>query len=244
MALALSRINQLKEFSEKFTLNFKNLELLNQALTHCSYAVENRHLNFFNNERLEFLGDAVLKLVVSTYLYKNFSNKDEGFLTKIRSRVISDSNLAEVAGQNHLGKYLLLSRNEQQNGGRERKSNLANALEALFGAAFLDSGVEQAKKVILNFMGPTLAEYSASNDLHDYKSQLQEQVQALGWKLPEYRVIQELGPEHNKVFRIQVKIGKNLKKIKEEGSGRTKKEAEQNAAAKILQVLKNSAVRS
>jgi ribonuclease-3 len=239
MALSLQRLQELKELEACLNVQFRSRELLNIALTHSSYSQE-KHCGDPDNERLEFLGDAVLKLVISEYLFNRYPDQDEGYLTKLRATLISDATLATIANQCKLGRYLLLSKNEQQNGGTTKKSIVANAMEALFGACYLDGGLEQARKIIIGFMTPLLAS-TTTDSLQDYKSVLQERIQALGWKLPEYRVIQERGPEHNKVFTIQVKAGKGLRYFREEGCGRTKKEAEQQAAKKALAELRSQA---
>ena len=235
MALTLTRVDKLKDFQKAFQIEFKNLGLLNTALTHCSYAKTGQ--DPADNERLEFLGDAVLKLVISEYLFARFPEKDEGFLTKIRAVLVSDSLLADIGARSGLGEYLLLSRNEERNGGRARKSNLANSVEAVIAAYYLDSGLDRAREFLLRIYEPLLAgEIEQAGD-QDYKSVLQEKIQALGWKLPEYHVIQERGPEHDKTFTTQVCVGKGLKKYRKSGQGRTKKESEQHAAHSLLKLL-------
>jgi len=235
MAITLPRVEQLKLFQKDFRIKFKNLDLLNNALTHCSF---NRlDSSAPDNERLELLGDAVLKLVISEYLFHLFPHQDEGFLTKTRAVLVSDSMLAEIGARHKLGGYLLLSRNEESNGGRVRKSNLADSMEAIFAAYYLDSGLDRARELILRVYDPILTEEIGLSDFQDYKSVLQEKVQALGWKLPEYRVIQENGPEHEKIFTSQVTVGKGLKKYKKSGQGKTKKESEQRAARNLLELL-------
>lgn len=234
MAITVSRVQEIKSFFGVLNYKFQKIDLLNTALTHSSALHDLPQEQ--DNERLEFLGDAVLKLVISEYLFKRFAGQDEGYLTKLRAALISDATLAERANALNLGKYLLLSRNEKQNGGKTKKSILANALEAVIGACYLDGGLSVARGVILDIYRPLLDSVNIVNS-SDFKSDLQEKIQSLGWKLPEYRVIQERGPEHDKVFTIQVKVGKGLRHYKQEGSGRTKKEAEQQAAKKLLQNL-------
>ena len=233
MPLTISRVNQLKTFQQAFQVEFQDLELLNLALTHCSYAPR-------NNERLEFLGDAVLKVVISEYLFQTFPAQDEGFLTKVRAMLVSDSMLAEIGARFEIGKYLLFSRNEAGNGGAARKSNLADAMEALFAAYYLDKGLASAQQFILRVFQPIFAEEIDLADYQDYKSVLQERVQALGWKLPEYHVIQEFGPEHNKVFTSEVSVNKpgllaKFRPYTARGDSKTKKGAEQQAAKNLLQ---------
>lgn len=237
MVLSVQRLQTLHEMEKYLGVSFTNIELLNNALTHRSFARENKNNTLPDNERLEFLGDAILKLIVSEYLFKTYPQQNEGYLTKLRSLIVSDTMLAEISKIHKLGNFLQMSKNEFTNGGAMRKSNIANLLEALFGAVFLDQGLDKARELVLKLLQPLFAQAEAMIKVTDYKSLLQEQVQALGWKLPEYRVIQELGPEHDKTFMVQVRVGKGLKKYKEEGSGRTKKEAEQMAAEKLLKEI-------
>ncbi|MBU0581224.1 MAG: ribonuclease III [Candidatus Margulisbacteria bacterium] len=232
------RIINLKEIQSKLNLEFKDLALLNTALTHKSYVHEQKNKELSHNERLEFFGDAVLKLVVSEFLIKTYPDRDEGELTKIRAALVSDTSLANFSKKQGLGSFLLMSNNERKTGGAKRKSNLANALEALLGALYLDEGLDKVRPIILEFVKPELTRYEEGTLLKDYKSVLQELVQQEGWNLPEYKVTKEEGPDHRKVFWIQVKVGKGLKKYKSEGAGKTKKEAEQRAARQILQQLK------
>ncbi|GBR76839.1 ribonuclease III [Candidatus Termititenax persephonae] len=233
MPLTLARVQQLKDLQKALQIEFQNLELLDLALTHCSYSAR-------NNERLEFLGDAVLKIVISEYLFQTFPDQDEGSLTKIRAVLVSDSMLAEIGARFAIGRYLLMSRNESGNGGAVRKSNLADSLEALLAACYLDGGLAGARQLILRIFQPIFAEEIELADYQDYKSILQERVQALGWKLPEYRVIQESGPEHNKVFTSEVSVSRpgllaKLRPYAAQGGSKTKKGAEQQAAKNLLQ---------
>ncbi|MDR2428733.1 MAG: ribonuclease III [Candidatus Margulisbacteria bacterium] len=233
MPLTIDRVQQLKACQKALQIEFQNLELLDRALTHCSQAAA-------NNERLEFLGDAVLKIVISEYLFEAFPEKDEGFLTKVRAVLVSDSVLAEIAARYALGDYLLMSRNEAANGGALRKSNLADSLEALFAAYYLDGGLARASEFILKIYQPIFAEEMELAEFQDYKSVLQEKVQALGWKLPEYRVIQERGPEHDKVFTSEVLVAGHgvlakLRPYAAQGRNKTKKGSEQQAAKNLLQ---------
>ncbi|MDR1323601.1 MAG: ribonuclease III [Candidatus Margulisbacteria bacterium] len=234
MALTVKRVQQLQKLQKILQVNFNNLELLNVALTHCSCPDD------VNNERLEFLGDAVLKIVISEYLFKTFADQDEGFLTKVRAVLVSDSVLAEIGARYALGDYLLMSRNEAATGGALRKSNLADSLEALFAACYLDGGLVCASEFILRIFQPIFAEEIGLADFQDYKSVLQEKVQALGWKLPEYRVIQEAGPEHDKVFTSEVLVAgpgvlARLRPYAAQGQNKTKKGSEQQAAKNLLQ---------
>ncbi|MFH1361684.1 MAG: ribonuclease III, partial [bacterium] len=188
-----------------------------------------------DNERLEFLGDAILKLVISEYIYHKFPERAEGDLTKIRAAVISDEALAGVGRKLAIGNYLLLSANEKRTGGMKRKSNLANAFEAVIGAVFLDSGIGKAREMILSFLVSEIEKASSAGYISDYKSALQEFSQKNKWDLPRYRVEKETGPKHRRVFWIEVKV-----KGKKCGLGRggNKKEAEQRAAMQALRKLK------
>ncbi len=233
--LSLNRERELREFEKNIGISFLNKTLLNQALTHSSFAYEHRSQEIFDNERLEFLGDAVLKLVISEYLFHKFPEKQEGDLTKIRAAVISDVSLAEVARKWHIGDYVLLGANEKKTGGRTRRSNLANALESLLGAIFIDAGLGKSRDFILEILKERLEKTSRKGFIADYKSTFQEQVQKMKCNLPEYKVIKETGPKHQKIFWIQVKV---KGRIFGYGQGPTKKEAEQQAAKEALARLK------
>ena len=216
---------------------FKDKGLLHEALCHSSFVNEQPEADLRDNERLEFLGDAVIKLVISEYLYNKFPEKAEGDLTKIRAAVISDRTLAAVSRKLRLGSYLLLGTNEKKTGGVSRKSNLANAFEALTGAIYLDSGLGKARDFLVENIASEIEKVSKAGYIRDYKSALQEYVQQRKWGLPQYRVIRETGPKHKKIFWIEVKIkGKKWG----EGKGLNKKEAEQRAAFEALRNLKST----
>ncbi len=238
MDLSAERIAKIKELQQKLNISFEDIELLNRALTHKSYAYEHRQQNLQHNERLEFFGDAVLKLIVSEHLLRTYPESDEGVLTKIRAAVVSDNTLASFAKKQNLGEYLLMSHNEEKTGGAKRKSNLANMMEALLGALYLDGGLAKAKPLILEFLKLEMVRHEEGHLFRDHKSSLQEMAQQEGWGLPEYKVINEEGPDHRRVFWVQVKVGKSLRKVKAEGMGKTKKDAEQRAARQALQLLK------
>lgn len=234
MPVSISRLNKLHQLEKKLGVKFKNIELLDRALCHKSYVHEHSKENLQDNERLEFFGDAVLKLIISEYLYNSYPEHHEGYLTKARAQIVSDSTLYKVSLDNDLPDFLLLSNNEQANAGGKRKSTAANLLEAIFGACFLDGGLETARRVVLELLAEEIENAIATCQLRDYKSLLQEKVQAMGWNLPEYKVVKEEGPEHEKMFFVRVTVGSGLKKFKDTGSGRTKKEAEQIAASNLL----------
>jgi ribonuclease-3 len=226
------REKELHECEKKLGTSFLNKRLMNQSLTHSSFGHEQK---IPDNERLEFLGDAILKLVISEYLYHKFPERAEGDLTKIRAAVISDETLAGIGRKLDLGKHLLLSANEKRTGGMRRKSNLANTFEAVIGAVFLDSGIGKSREMILGFLGEEIDKVSRAGYITDYKSALQEYTQKHKWELPRYRVIKETGPKHRRVFWMEVKIrGRRYGT----GRGRNKKEAEQRAAMHALRRLK------
>jgi ribonuclease III len=206
-------------------VKFNNTEIITLAFTHKSYAIE-KGLKV-DNERLEFLGDSVLSLIVSNYLYKLFSNADEGYLSKIRSKIISKEKCNFWAQKISLGNYLLLGKGEEVSNGRMKKSNLANCFEAFLGAVYLDCGYEITEKFFLNML---IAE-SLDDLQEDYKSVLQEIIQKKHKLIPKYKVIKERGPQHSKIFFTEVLI-KN--EVVGSGEGNTKKEAEQMAAKDAL----------
>lgn len=203
-------------------------ELVREALTHASYANETGHPS---NERLEFLGDAVLSLAITDILFRNFPERGEGELTKIRAVVVSRPVLAEVAQRLQLGKHILLGRGAEEAGARERPSVLAAALEALFGAVFLTYGYEKVRDLAEALFSEEIGRYA--EEIPDYKSLLQELVQKRFGSLPEYRVVAEEGPEHKKVFTVEVAAGGRTAL----GRGRSKKEAEQAAAKRLYLAL-------
>lgn len=226
---------KLRELESKLGITFVSISLLNQALTHSSYVHESRKHLLSDNERLEFMGDAVLKLVISEYLFDKYPDKAEGDLTKIRGTVISDVYLAEIARRLNLGKYLLFGKNEKSSGGEKKKSNLANALEAIIAAVYLDGGLEKARGLIINLLQDSIEEASAQDFIIDYKSALQEFTQKNRKNLPVYNVVKELGPKHKKVFWIEARIDNTRFGL---GKGYTKKEAEQKAAKGALKNFK------
>ena len=213
-----------QEIEKVLNYTFKNKDILEEALTHRSY---NPHPHGINNERLEFLGDSVLGLVVAGQLYKLLSEKEEGVLSKIKANLVSRKNLYFWAKQLNLGKYLLLGQGEISSGGRERSSILSNAMEAVLGAIYLDGGFDAVSKVILAWFETQKIEV----DLQDYKSVLQEYMQKLGKSVPEYEIVETIGPEHDKIFTAVVyEQGKELGR----GKGHNKKSAHQDAAKNAL----------
>ncbi len=217
-----------RRFISEHNLIMDKEELISMALTHPSYAQEKNAV--VNNQRLEFLGDAVLNMVVAEYLYCHFGNKAEGELTKIRARVVCEKALVSVAARLDLGKYILLGRGEEMSGGRRRSSILADAAEAVIGAVYLDQGYESARDFIVKYLEDIIID-TVHGDYYDYKSRLQELVQARDKDNVSYAIIEESGPAHAKTFIIGVYYRGELLA---QGSGKSKKEAEQKAAEAAL----------
>jgi len=227
----------LETIQKNLNLQFKNLELLKTALTHCSYRVDKKRPNWGDNERLEFLGDAVLKLIVSDFLFKRFPKSNEGDLTKIRAKIVSDKNLFVIAQKLNLGDYILFSQGEKQTGGSEKQSNLANAFEALLGAYYWDQGLESVQHFLHLILEEQFDSLIQMESLEDYKTKLQEMLQRQHLLLPTYTITRLIGPEHDCTFEVEAEIEWQGKTIKYLGSGRSKKNAEQAAAKGILDQL-------
>ena len=211
---------------------FNDTALLTEALTHSSYAHE-QHKNMKYNERLEFLGDAVLSIVVSDYIYKHCPELPEGELTKLRASLVCERSLFDFANQIDLGSYLRLSNGERRNGGAKRPSIVADAFEALIAAIYLDGGMEPARKHILRFVVPEIENHK-NHSFKDYKTVLQEIIQKNPGEKLEYRLVGSSGPDHNKHFRVEVCLNSN---VIGRGGGRSKKEAEQQAAREALELM-------
>lgn len=222
------------EFQKVIGYEFKQAGLLQQALTHSSYANEKRMKKHSDNERLEFLGDAVLEIISSEYLYQHFPDLPEGELTKMRASLVCEPTLAYCTKDLHLGDYLLLGRGEDHTGGRKRSSILSDALEAVIGAIYLDGGFASAKEFILKFI---LTDIAHKQLFYDSKTILQETVQGQNLGAMNYKLIGESGPDHDKVFRVELWIGDKRTSI---GEGHTKKAAEQEAAYHALIQLKSA----
>ena len=228
-------VKSLDPLQLNLSYKFKNIKLLKTALTHSSYANEIKMRITDNNERLEFLGDTILNLIVSQYLYKKYPNYPEGELTKIRAKVVCESSLAFAARKIDLGKYLLLGKGEESTGGRDRESILADASEALVGALYMDSDFETVNKLLLmNFESDIVYAVAKGALFIDYKTDLQENLQKITRSKIEYKVDKEEGPDHNKIFHMSVVVDN---KIVGRGSGRNKKEAEQMAAKEALLIM-------
>ena len=214
---------------------FEDRELLHRAVTHSSYANEERSKNrhAVSNERLEFLGDAVLELYISSYLYYKYPRDPEGNLTRMRQKLVCEDTLATVARAIGLGEYLLIGKGEEQTGSRERPSILADALEALVAAVHIDSGEAETERLILFLFGDALDSCDRLM-MGDYKTRLQQLVQQDGIEELNYRVVREDGPEHNKHFEVEALINSN---VVGRGSGKSKRDAEQNAAREALRLF-------
>ena len=223
----------MEDLERKIGYQFKNKALMKEAITHSSYAKERKSQHIKYNERLEFLGDAVLSIVVSDYIFKNCPELPEGELTKLRASLVCEKSLFEFAKIIDLGKYLILSKGERNNGGAERPSILSDAFEALIAAIYIDGGYEPASKHILNFVIPTIKN-SKTKKNKDYKTTLQEIVQKNPGEKLEYVLVAESGPDHNKHFVVEVHLNSN---VIGKGGGRSKKEAEQQAAHEALELM-------
>jgi len=220
------------DLQQRITHVFNNPELLERALTHKSYANESKLRE--HNERMEFLGDAVLNLVVSEYLMKACPDSTEGDLSRLRAAVVSEPALATVAREIGLGDYLLLGRGEDQTGGRDKDSLLSDCLEALVASIYLDAGWEAAGGFIIRFFESVLLKTCSSGGTIDYKTMLQELCQERIKQLPEYRVAFETGPDHRKQFEVELLV---MGKVYGRGVGKNKKEAEQRAAKEAVAKL-------
>ncbi|MCF7811308.1 ribonuclease III [bacterium] len=225
------------ELMELLNHQFNNLGILQHALRHRSVVLENGGSYDQSNETLEFLGDAVLGLVVVEHLFREFPDKTEGDLSKVKSHVVSGKVLQEIARNMNLGSYILMSRNEAKNGGRDRSSILEDTLEAIIGALYLDGGLEVARDFIHNRIISDIDDLIAGKLDRNYKSQLLEYVQGIGLSSPVYNVISEEGPDHKKRFEIEVRVQNKPLGI---GSGRSKKAAQQQAAREAVKHLDDS----
>ena len=223
----------MEELENKIGYRFKNYKLLKQSMTHSSYANEHRINKLTNNERLEFLGDAVLEIITSEYLYKNYPKLHEGDLTKMRASIVCEQTLALSSKEIDLGKYLFLGKGEELTGGRERNSIISDAMEALIGALYLDGGFEGAKNFIDKYI---LCDIKNKQLFYDSKTILQEVVQSDYSEELQYVVVAEEGPDHDKSFVVKAMIGEKEIGM---GKGKTKKAAEQQAAYDALMRRKN-----
>ena len=222
----------MKPLEENLRYEFKNKKLLINALTHSSYANEARD-GVSSNERLEFLGDSVLSIVVSEFIYKEFNNLPEGELTKLRASLVCEKSLCQFSRELDLGKYLRLGKGEDKGGGRERDSILADAFEAVLAAMYLDGGFNVAKNHVMRFIKNEL-KHTDDEVFKDYKTALQEIIQKNPEESVTYILTKESGPDHNKVFEVEVRLNSNTIG---KGVGKNKKQAEQSAAKEALRLM-------
>jgi ribonuclease-3 len=233
-----NRQRQLINLQNKIKVRFDSQSLLNRSLTHRSY-INEVSSDVADNERLEYLGDSVLALVVNEYLFKSYEKYVEGDLAKIKSAVVSEATLCKIAEELNLGSYILMGRGEEQSGGRERASILANTLEALIGAIYLDSGLKSCKKFILGVIKKDIERIDSQTYLRDPKTTLQEFVQKKYKERPVYEVINESGPDHQKEFTVRLIInGRDMMT----GIGKSKRRAEMEAAKKLLEIIQTGEV--
>lgn len=228
------RKKALKELQKKLHYRFKSLDLLDQGLRHKSFVHENPEARGEDNERLEFLGDAVLNLVIGHLIMEGHPDYSEGSLSQLRAAVVNEARLANIARELTLGEYLLLGKGEEMTRGREKNSILAASLEALLAAVYLDGGFKKAFQVISQQFSASLETAEQEGFYQDFKTMLQELSQKSLKATPQYLLVKEFGPDHNKVFGIKVMIQGKVAGV---GAGKTKKEAEQKAAQRTLQRL-------
>ena len=222
----------IKDLEKAIGYQFRDLSLLQNALAHSSYANERWHNSLMSNERLEFLGDSVLGMLVANYLYRTFPNRPEGELTRMRADMVCEKTLARVAGQLELGKHLLLGKGEEQGGGRSRDSILADAVESVIAACYLDGGMEAAKAFVEKFILVTVPTQKMNNA--DYKTALQELVQQKKNQTLSYHLVGESGPDHDKKFEVELTLNGTVVGT---GTGSSKKRAEQQAAQVAMEKL-------
>lgn len=221
----------LTDFESRIGYKFQRRDLLTRAITHKSYSHEAKHEDSRHNETFEFLGDSVLGFVIGDLLFRHFAELDEGALSKMKAYLVSAPILAGKARQFGMGDVLLLGVGEEKTGGRKKDSLLANLFEAMIAAVYIDGGIEAARKLIEDSFAKDIAAIDSEDLLfHDYKTALQELAQGKGLPLPEYTVVDEVGPDHDKTFVVEVKIGSQAAR----GEGSSKKEAQQQAARHAL----------
>ena len=223
------------QFQDIIKYSFKDVSLLKKAFTHSSYANEKHIEKYDNNERLEFLGDAVLELVISDFIYNAYPHMPEGELTKLRAGTVCEGSLAEKAREIHISEFIMLGKGEETTGGRNRDSILADAFEAVIGAVYLDGGIEAARMHILRQLEGTIGKIIGTLNTIDCKTRLQEEIQKASKEPLHYEIIGESGPDHDKLFEAAVS---HSGEILGQGKGKSKKEAEQSAALSALKKMK------
>jgi ribonuclease III len=229
-------IPNLHDIEEKLSYHFQSNELLAEALRHSSFVNEQPETDLRDNERFEFLGDAVLNLIVGHILMERYPYLKEGDLSRTRANLVNETQLATMARAIDLGSHLQLGKGEIQTNGMEKNSILAGAYEALIAALYLDSGYKRTFQIIQTTFAPVIDQVHSACDSYDYKSRLQERVQEKHGAIPNYKVVDEKGPDHDKTFWVSVKVFG----IEAQGNGKNKKAAEQDAARKALEKLKES----
>ena len=223
----------MRDLEDYLGYTFKNGKLLENALAHSSYANEVRG-GVTSNERLEFLGDSVLSIIVSSYIYENFKKMPEGELTRLRSSLVCEKTLCGFSRKLNLGEFLLLGKGERKNGGANRDSILADAFEAVLAAIYLDGGINPARKFVMRFVTEELKSYDVKADFKDYKTLLQEIVQRNPEESVQYYLTGESGPDHDKLFTVEVRLNSNTIGT---GTGKSKKDAEEMAAKQALKLM-------
>jgi ribonuclease-3 len=223
-------LEHLDNLQQAIGITFSNVSLIEEALTHSSYINENH--KSASNERLEFLGDAVLGLILAQKLFQDYPELEEGDLTRLRSWLVRRSTLANVAKSINMGSYLLMGKGEESSGGRAKSSNLAGAMEAVIAAVFLDQGWENTREAIFRLFNTEMERLRHEQSAQDYKSQIQEMVQALYKLTPSYRIVNEAGPDHARQFTAEIMAGEE---VLAQGNGRSKKLAEAEAARLALE---------
>jgi len=230
------RLKQLEELQKRIGYTFRNPQLLETSLTHKSYINENPRSDAADNERMEFLGDAVLGLCISDLLMKKHVDLDEGDLSQIRALLVKEKPLADMATMLGLGEYLLLGRGEENSGGRQKESLLANAFEALIAAVYLDSTYSRARTFIRRLMTPMIEDKALPAQCEDFKTLLQELCHKKYKAPPVYTLLAESGPDHDKTFEVEVSAGDFIRRT---GRGKSKKEAQKQAAQKAWEYLQH-----
>ena len=225
-------MENIRQIEKKIGYRFKDAAILKNAVTHSSYIKEHDRREK-SNERLEFLGDAFFDAIIGEELYRSFPNKEEGFLSRTRATLVCEKSLANEAKKLGLGEYILLGNGEANNGGRDRESILADTMEAILGAVYLDGGFDAVKSVVLSIFGHAIEDVKHGKYvIVDYKTALQEKLQSRGLTRIKYRLLEETGPDHDKRFLVQLEVdGKAMTK----GRGKSKKQAEQHAAEAMLE---------
>lgn len=228
--------NRLEILQELMGYKFRERSFLVRALTHSSFSNENKKEKLKNNERLEFLGDSVLGLIISEYLFSHYANLEEGQLTKIRAKIVCEASLGSASKALRLGEFMMFGRGEELTGGRERTSILSDAFEALIAAIFLDGGMEEARAFVLRRLDVVIKDAVEGKLFVDYKTRLQEVIQIQKGNRIKYEIVREEGPDHSKIFYTEVRLNDVTIGV---GSGHSKKESEQEAAKHGLKRLMN-----